>query len=80
MSDTKPDINTLKEDGEPENITIVHYWKYEFRITFTTDHYDVTIRCGGSPNDIYKFNPFGGWNEWEGADNLLIEKAKRKKE
>ncbi len=65
MSKLNENIEMLKNDGEERDIKIVGYWKYSFNISFKTDNYEVELSCGGDPGNIYKFDPFGGWDEWE---------------
>lgn len=62
--DRIPDIDTT-------TITIKGYYKYVFNITAKLkDGRDIFVRCGGNKDDIYKFNPHGGFIEWLGAGNL----------
>lgn len=67
----KEDENLLRElynDGSPSNISIIAYYKYEFTIRAETTNYIFHIGCGGDADIIYRFDPFGGWEEWVNAD------------
>jgi hypothetical protein len=51
-----------------KNISIDRYWKYEFTISAETDDgKKINVCCGGDPDTIYKFDPHGGWSEWDCA-------------
>jgi hypothetical protein len=75
-TDYAADLEILKNDGTPKMIHIEGYWKYEFTITGTTDHYSFRLVCGGDRDEIYRFEPYGGWDEWEyaGITYLTYEK------
>jgi hypothetical protein len=60
-------IRALKRVGKPTEIAIVGYDKYVFTVQCQIVGNEVTIECGGDANDIYDFDPYGGWTEWEGA-------------
>lgn len=75
-SKKQQEIEMLSADGEPKNIKITGYWKYSFTIEFQTNNYNVRLICGGEPNSIYRFDPFGGWNEWEGVEIQTISYTK----
>ena len=60
-------IARLKAGGAPTNIRVTGYWKYTFDIDFEVDGERVWLRCGGNDEYIYKFDPFGGWEEWDYA-------------
>jgi hypothetical protein len=77
--DTKfaADFEKLKNDGNPKFIQIKNYWKYKFTIIGATDHYSFQLTCGGTPNDIYRFKPYGGWTEWEYAGITDLEYKQR---
>ncbi len=61
----------IKPIGEI-HITEIEYWKYMFTIHILVDTANggsqtFEIKCGGDPDDIYKFDPNGGPEEWVGA-------------
>jgi len=60
-------------------ITVDNYWKYTFSITarakdINHHRFIIELRVGGDHNNIYKFDPFGGWAEWEyaGIEHIKI--------
>jgi len=67
----KEDSGTIKyadiREKTPTKIWIADYWKYEFTISFEVDGKTFRVGAGGCADDIYRFNAFGGWDEWEAA-------------
>lgn len=60
-------IERLEAKAPPKNIKIVNYWKYQFTIEFDVDEEHVLLECGGDSNGIYRFDPYGGWDDWRRA-------------
>ena len=68
--DSECEVARVREEaGEPHNIVITAYYKYQFTICFTgsKNYKRYQIEVGGDRGDIYRFDPFGGWDEWIGA-------------
>src|SRR4051812_48275897 len=59
---------------EVQDIKITGYYKYSFDIEAKTkDGKIIKVYCGGDKDDIYRFEPFGGWGEWFGASHSCDE-------
>lgn len=73
MSELDASTQDLIEEAKREGITpgtidITGYYKFTFTITFTSKNGNkYVLTCGGDGGDIYRFDPYGGWDEWEGA-------------
>lgn len=65
--------------GQIVNTTeIVAYYKYVFTLVVETEKgYHLQIRTGGDSDDIYRYNPFAGWEEHDGANIVDIMELKR---
>lgn len=70
-------LEELKNDGEPKNVTVIGYYKYAFTISFETDHFYSEIYVVVSdPDDVYKFSPYDGWEEWENKEITILKTCK----
>jgi hypothetical protein len=60
---------------EEGSIQITGYWKYEFSMTATTrlGQRRLVVQCGGDRDDIYTFDPYGGWEEWHAVILRRVE-------
>lgn len=58
---------TAMKDGHVTNIEVTAYSRYVFTITFKTDKHSWQVECGGDAENIWDFDPFGGWQQWNEA-------------
>lgn len=57
-----------EEYGDIEGATVVGYHKFEFSVDATTTKgYLINIRAGGDHNNIYRYDPWGDWEEHKAA-------------
>lgn len=69
-------LKEAKNDGAPKNIMVTGQHKYMFDIQFETNKSRWFIRVGGDADNIYRFNPHGGWNQWKSAEIRIIQKLR----
>lgn len=67
-------LQQAKEDGTETSIHIETYHKFVFSITFQTGNAKWIIDVGGDAPSIYQLDPYGGWDEWDAAGILRINK------
>nr|QBK87348.1 MAG: hypothetical protein LCMAC201_02580 [Marseillevirus LCMAC201] len=78
--DVTDDLAKLKK-FEPEYIEINSYFQYEFIISFTLNEappgiagtYQIAIDVNA--NNIYNFDPSGGWEKWEAVEIRAISQT-----
>lgn len=55
-----------KKFGEITKVEITNYWKFKFTLRVkTAKNYELDVCTGGNSDDIYKYDPFGDWEEHE---------------
>ena len=66
---SEKDANYYREKyGEIIDAEIIYYYKYAFGVFVKTEKgYQLKLSTGGGSDDIYKYDPFGGWDEHSSA-------------